>query len=117
MKNRICVIFTGGTIGSCSKGGTVGLKNEHKSALIEKYTARYGQSVQFDELRPLNILSENVQPSDLEKMADCVRGVDTDKYDGIILTHGTDTLYGKPFQSDFLRFARAACVCFRLISA
>lgn len=92
MKNRICVIFTGGTIGSCSKGGTVGLKNEHKSALIEKYTARYGQSVQFDELRPLNILSENVQPSDLEKMADCVRGVDTDKYDGIILTHGTDTL-------------------------
>lgn len=82
MKNRICVIFTGGTIGSCSKGGTVGLKNEHKSALIEKYTARYGQSVQFDELRPLNILSENVQPSDLEKMADCVRGVDTDKYDG-----------------------------------
>lgn len=92
MKNRICVIFTGGTIGSCSRGETVGLRHESTSVLIEMYKARYGNAVQFDELRPLNILSENVQPADLEKMAECVRGVDKDKYDGIILTHGTDTL-------------------------
>lgn len=92
MKNRICVIFTGGTIGSCSRGETVGLRHESTSVLIEMYKSRYGNAVQFDELRPLNILSENVQPADLEKMADCVRGVDKEKYDGIILTHGTDTL-------------------------
>lgn len=92
MKNKICVIFTGGTIGSCAHGETVGLRHESTSVLIEKYKARYGNAVQFDELRPLNILSENVQPADLEKMADCVRGVNKDEYDGIILTHGTDTL-------------------------
>jgi len=92
MKNRICVIFTGGTIGSSSDGNTVGLKNETTSALIEKYKKRYGGNIQFDEKRPINILSENVQPSDLEIMADCVRGVNTDDYDGIIITHGTDTL-------------------------
>lgn len=92
MKNRICVIFTGGTIGSRSNGNTVGLSNEDKSYLIEKYIGRYGSEIAFDELRPLNILSENVQPADLEIMADCVRGIDKDKYDGIILTHGTDTL-------------------------
>lgn len=92
MKNKICVIFTGGTIGSFASGNTVDLKRENKSALVEEYHSRYGNDITFDELRPLNILSENVQPSDLETMADCVRGVDTEKYDGIIITHGTDTL-------------------------
>lgn len=92
MKNRICVIFTGGTIGSLASGNTVDLNKEKKSALIEKYRAHYKTDVIFDELRPLNILSENVQPSDLEIMADCVRRVNKDDYDGIIITHGTDTL-------------------------
>lgn len=92
MKNKICVIFTGGTIGSRVSGDTVNLRNEDKSFLIELYRSRYANAVEFEELRPLNILSENVQPSDLEKMADCVRGVNKDLYDGIIITHGTDTM-------------------------
>lgn len=92
MRNKICVIFTGGTIGSQTCGGVVDLSREENSVLIRKYRERFGDGVKFDELRPLNILSENVQPSDLEKMADCVRGVDKDSYDGIIITHGTDTL-------------------------
>lgn len=92
MKNRICVIFTGGTIGSAVSGNTVNLNIETRSKLIALYRERYGNSISFDELHPLNILSENVQPSDLEKMADCLRGVDLSKYDGVIITHGTDTL-------------------------
>lgn len=91
-KKKICVIFTGGTIGSQSCGGIVDLKHESKSLLIEKYRQTFGDSIQFDELRPLNILSENMQPADLEVMADCVRKVNKENYDGIILTHGTDTL-------------------------
>lgn len=91
-KKKICVIFTGGTIGSQSCGGIVDLKHESKSLLIDKYKRIYGDSVTFDELRPLNILSENMQPADLEVMAECVRKVDKKAYDGIILTHGTDTL-------------------------
>lgn len=91
-KNKICVVFTGGTIGSYSEGGIVGLRKESKSLLIERYLEKFPSNVQFDELRPLNILSENVQPCDLEIMADCVRGIDKDEYDGIIITHGTDTL-------------------------
>lgn len=92
MKNRICVIFTGGTIGSYSNGGVVDLNPETGSLLIEKYRERFGNQIEFDELRPLNILSENMQPADLKTMADCIRGVNKDDYDGIILTHGTDTL-------------------------
>ncbi|HBN12001.1 MAG TPA: hypothetical protein DD415_00120 [Clostridiales bacterium] len=92
MKNRICVIFTGGTIGSYSSGDVVDLNPESGSLLLEKYRERFGSSMSFDELRPLNILSENMQPADLETMADCIRAVDKNAYDGIILTHGTDTL-------------------------
>ncbi len=89
---KICVIFTGGTIGSCARGQTVSLRHDEKSILIQKYRERFDTEVEFDELQPLNILSENIQFSDLEKMADSVRSVNKRDYDGIIVTHGTDTL-------------------------
>lgn len=92
MKNKICVIFTGGTIGSYASGNTVDLTVENKAALIEEYKKRYGGEVKFDVLRPLDILSENIQFTDLDAMAACLRAVNKSKYDGIILTHGTDTL-------------------------
>ena len=92
MKNRICVIFTGGTIGSLANGGIVDLNLKTSSLLIEKYRQRFGTAIEFDVLRPLNILSENMQPTDIETMSNCIRNVDKSKYDGIILTHGTDTL-------------------------
>lgn len=92
MKNKICVIFTGGTIGSRTCGDTVNLRDDDKSVLLEKYRSIYGNGIEFDELRPLNILSENIQPADLETMADCLRGIDACRYDGVIITHGTDTL-------------------------
>lgn len=91
-KNRICVIFTGGTIGSDSDGVNVALNGASKKMLIEKYCERAGDKITFDELAPVNILSENVQPSDLKKLYDCLNGVDSSLYDGIIITHGTDTL-------------------------
>lgn len=92
MKNRICVIFTGGTIGSYANGNTVELSSEDKSVLIKLYRRQYGDTVTFDEFRPLDILSENIQFNDLDAMAACLRAVNKEKYDGIIITHGTDTL-------------------------
>ncbi len=92
MNKKICVIFTGGTIGSFANGDTVELSSENKSALIELYKQQYCPDVRFDELRPLDILSENIQFTDLDAMAACLRAVNKGKYDGIIITHGTDTL-------------------------
>ena len=92
MKNRICVIFTGGTIGSFAEGKTVDLRHENKSILLELYREKYGSEIEFDEFRPLDILSENVQFTDLDAMAACLRAVNKKKYDGVIMTHGTDTL-------------------------
>lgn len=91
-KNRICVIFTGGTIGSDSNGKTVALSGSSRKMLIDKYEETAGKGVEFDVLSPINILSENVQESDLEKLYSTVKGLDTDPYDGVIITHGTDTL-------------------------
>ena len=92
MNKRICVIFTGGTIGSYASGDTIDLSTDNKNMLIELYKRQYGADIEFDELRPLDILSENIQFNDLEAMAACLRAVNKSKYDGIIITHGTDTL-------------------------
>ena len=92
MLNRICVIFTGGTICSDSDGKNVSLSGASKKMLIEKYRDVAGDAVKFDVLSPINILSENMQKSDLNKIYNCIKGVNYSDYDGIILTHGTDTL-------------------------
>lgn len=92
MKKKILVIFTGGTIGSDSDGANVALSGNSKKMLISLYRERAGFDVEFDELAPVNILSENVQPNDLKKLYDCVNSADSSLYDGIIITHGTDTL-------------------------
>lgn len=91
-KQRILVIFTGGTIGSDTRGKEVSLSTSSRKLLLEQYEKYAGSSVRFDVLTPINILSENVQPQNLQTLYDCVRGVNTELYDGVIITHGTDTL-------------------------
>ena len=92
MKKRICVIFTGGTIGSDNDGKNISLEGSKRQLLIDKYRAAEGNDVAFDVKSPINILSENVQRSDLKKLYDCLIGTDISLYDGIIITHGTDSL-------------------------
>lgn len=92
MKKRICAIFAGGTIGSDNDGKNISLKAESKQILIDKYRALAGDEIEFDIKNPITILSENMQQSYLKKLYDCVNGVDISLYDGIIVTHGTDTL-------------------------
>ncbi|MGN0807793.1 MAG: asparaginase domain-containing protein [Candidatus Coproplasma sp.] len=94
MKKRILVVFTGGTIGSDTEGENVSLDTKSRKMLLSAYRTRKGGNVdvEFDEVSPVNVLSENVQPSDLKKVYDCVAQADASLYDGIIITHGTDTL-------------------------
>jgi L-asparaginase len=92
IKKKICVIFTGGTIGSSSEGGAVNLSGESKKLLLDIYRQSHGDEIKFDTLSPIDILSENVQAEDLDVLSECVDGVDATEYDGIIITHGTDTL-------------------------
>ena len=92
MKKKICVIFTGGTIGSDHDGKNISLEGSKRQLLIDKYRLAEGDGVSFDVKNPINMLSENVQRSDLRKLYECVIDTDISLYDGIIITHGTDSL-------------------------
>lgn len=92
MKKKIFVIFTGGTIGSAVSDGNVNLDGGTKKMLIDKYERLRGNDVEFDYSSPVNMLSENVQKDDLYAIFNEVKKIDPDKYDGIIITHGTDSL-------------------------
>ncbi len=94
---KILVIFTGGTIGSTNDNGFIAPASDKIYKLIDMYNKRVFNTamqdkVVFEVISPYNMLSENMTCSDLRKLAGCVKEIDSSAYDGIILTHGTDTL-------------------------
>jgi L-asparaginase len=58
--------------------------------LLNNYDNPY--NVDFVTTQPLNILSENMTISDWNILLRCLKGVDFSEFDGIIITHGTDTM-------------------------
>lgn len=87
---RILVIFTGGTIGSSVKGKFIATDGNKKYKIIESYTDGHND-ISFDTLEPYTILSENLMGHNINMLAQCIRD-NCDGYQGIIVTHGTDTL-------------------------
>ena len=88
---RILTVFTGGTIGSSLCGGAISPKAENAFLLLNLYKEKYG-AAEFDTVAPYTILSENLRAEYLEKLRSCVEENLGRGYDGIIVTHGTDTL-------------------------
>jgi len=93
MKN-ILVVFTGGTIGSAASEGTINTSNAAPFKLIQLFQQHYQnhQQIHFDTIQPLQILSENLAPAAWKTIIDAIEAARPDRYDGIIITHGTDTL-------------------------
>lgn len=115
-KTRILVIYTGGTIGSVryvTKEKEV-IKGQPKDILklypeaseyfksstavtllcdnfFEKYPF-YKNDVIFDNHLDLEILSENMSIDIWNKLIQCLKNYNFSNYDGVIITHGTDTL-------------------------
>ena len=92
---NIFTILTGGTIGSkINNDGFIANGSETAYRIIEMYNKKYSESgCTFTTQEPYNILSENITADNILHLADTVRSaVNTKKYDGIIITHGTDTL-------------------------
>lgn len=87
---KIFVIFTGGTIG-CSEQGTVSLDGGAADLLVSEYLRVYGDC-EFECAAPLYTLSENMTSAKWQRLYDYIRSADFSPYDGVILTHGTDTL-------------------------
>lgn len=93
MKN-ILLVFTGGTIGSQLENGTIDTRQSAGFKLLQLFSEhdRDPASVRFTTVQPLQILSENLQPQHWQQMINAIEAADLSRFDGIILTHGTDTL-------------------------
>ncbi|MFZ2168334.1 MAG: asparaginase domain-containing protein [Methylococcaceae bacterium] len=93
MKN-ILLVFTGGTIGSAANEGTINTSGATQFKLIQQFRQRYknNQHIRFSTIQPLEILSENLAPPAWQTLISAIEAAQPNQFDGIIITHGTDTL-------------------------
>jgi L-asparaginase len=90
---KMKVIFTGGTIGSRKTDRGIDVDASTSYELIQLYEAyAHKPNLEFDTVQPLNILSENLVPEDWITIIRELENIDCSLYQGIIITHGTDTL-------------------------
>ncbi len=93
MKN-ILVVFTGGTIGSTALAGTIDTADTAPFKLIDLFQQhdKNPQQIRFSIIEPLQLLSENLVPCIWQTLITAIEAQQLEHYDGIIITHGTDTL-------------------------
>jgi L-asparaginase len=91
---NILLVFTGGTIGSATHNGTIDTSEKQGYKLVQLFeqTSPNTEQVRFKTIQPLQILSENLVPSAWEALIKAIEAENLAQYDGIIITHGTDTL-------------------------
>lgn len=88
---KILVVSTGGTIGSVVTEKGIGL-SENKLKILELYQNQMDTSVLFETAAPFSLLSENMDTETWVSIAAFLKELRFDTYDGVILTHGSDTL-------------------------
>ncbi len=88
---KLLFIFTGGTIGSTQSGDTISVDAEKPYLLCEKYAEQHPVDFTYDTLEPFSELSENFSGAHISALLDAVTK-HAQGYDGIVVTHGTDTL-------------------------
>lgn len=88
---KILVVCTGGTIGSIKTDGVIDLASQHSFRALDMYREQY-KDCDFNVIQPLSLLSENLIPHDWEILVNTIFKIDFSGYDGIIVTHGSDTL-------------------------
>lgn len=99
---KILVIFTGGTIGSKKTNNTINVDDSSSYYLLKTYNdSEYKRDVSFITNQPLNILSEDMIPNDWLIINRSISKIPFSDFDGIIITHGTDTL---PFTSSAVSY-------------
>ncbi len=91
---NILVVFTGGTIGSTAINGTINTSQTQSYQLIQLFQKRFNpaETIHFKTVQPLQLLSENLFPLAWETLINAIEAENLSNYDGVIVTHGTDTL-------------------------
>ncbi|MBQ9610140.1 MAG: asparaginase [Lachnospiraceae bacterium] len=95
---NIAVIITGGTIASDKQDNYISLNNtKSRYKILELFSQKYPErnsEIRFDISSPYTILSENLSGNHINTLIKNVKEIlsNEKKYDGVIITHGTDTL-------------------------
>lgn len=90
---KLLVIFTGGTIGCTVKNGYISTDNTTTYQLLDLYRKKTKRkNVSIDSVEPYTLLSENLTGEYIRALGECLRDNLSKDYDGIIITHGTDTI-------------------------
>ena len=89
---KLLFIFTGGTIGSTLNNGFISTDQKKSYKLLELYRKQYASDFEYDVTEPYIELSENNTGNTVKALCRCVLENVGRSYDGIIITHGTDTL-------------------------
>lgn len=93
MPKHILMIETGGTFGTDLN--EKGLRSLGNGSVFDYPVVKekiFAEGFTFDVRRPFRLLSENMTISRLESLWKVLREIDFRAYDGVIVTHGTDTL-------------------------
>lgn len=85
---KLALIFTGGTISSDLSDGYLSPAQKTKSNLIKALDS----DIEVESFQPYYTLSEQLNGLYISKLIKCVSERLKENYDGIIITHGTDTL-------------------------
>lgn len=90
---KILVILTGGTIASVINGDCINAYSDTAYNIIKMYRDEHiDDSVELEVKQPFTILSENYTSVTYNLLIDFLTSVNYSEYDGVIITHGSDTL-------------------------
>ena len=100
---NLLLVLTGGTIGTsaeadglrklvCSENGTDGAAEPLLLRVVYDRRPQLRERIRFTIREPYQVLSEHMTLSHLEKLVACLREEELSGYDGILITHGSDTL-------------------------
>ncbi|MDT8407231.1 MAG: asparaginase domain-containing protein [Methylococcales bacterium] len=100
----ILLCLTGGTLGASFHQGQIAPDAKAQATLLSQFhdLNREHTQVTFEVIQPFNLLSENMMPRLWGELIQALTAQDLQRYDGIIVGHGTDTL---PYTAAALSYA------------
>jgi len=89
---KILLLLTGGTIGSSVNDHCIDVDSSRGDDLLSIYKKQSNREIEFEVIRPFNILSENAEPNHWLQIIETLQSHQLSDYNGIIIAHGSDTL-------------------------